>query len=109
MSYTITLKTPWGDETFQCNDDQIIMDAAEDLDIELPHSCRAGACDTCVGRLISGSVDQADQTFLDDSQVNHGFVLLCVTYPKSDCVISTHEEEELLSESCRPSQNATGR
>ncbi|PSC67424.1 chromosome segregation SMC [Micractinium conductrix] len=65
-----------GEESeIECPEDQYILDAAEDAE--------------------SGTVNQDDQSFLDDEQMKQGFVLLCVAYSTSDAVIQTHQEEKL--------------
>ena len=95
MDYSITIKTSDGENIFQCSDDTYILDAADEAGIDLPYSCRAGACSSCAGLIESGTVNQEDQSFLDDDQIEAGFALLWVSYPTSDCVIKGEAEEEL--------------
>ena len=96
MSYTVTLVDENGEkQSFECQEDQYILDAAEDEGIDLPYSCRAGACSSCCGKMISGKVNTEDQCFLDDDQLEAGYVLLCTAYAESDCEITTHAEEQL--------------
>lgn len=86
--FKVTILADGKETVFNC-------DAAEENGIDMPYSCRAGACSTCAGKVMTGSIDQSDQSFLDDDQIAAGFALLCVSYPVSDCSVTANAEDDL--------------
>ena len=94
---TITLNSPEGaTETFECSEDSYILDALEEAGIDHQYSCRAGACSSCAMKIVEGTVNEEDQSVLDDEQMDDGFVLTCVAYPTSDLTLLTEQEENLI-------------
>ncbi|MEB3336991.1 MAG: 2Fe-2S iron-sulfur cluster-binding protein [Leptolyngbyaceae bacterium] len=83
------------DRTISVPDDQYILDMADAAGIRLPDGCRQGECSACVAKLVSGVVDQSEQKFLRSSELEAGYTVTCVAYPRSDCTLQTHQEQVL--------------
>lgn len=75
--------------------DRYILHSAEAEGINLPFSCRNGACTTCAARILSGEVHQPEAMGLSPELKARGYALLCVSYPQSDLEVETQDEDEV--------------
>ena len=94
---TITLKQTDGTvDTFECDEETPILEALEEAGLDHNYSCRAGSCSSCCMKIVEGTVNQEDQFFLDEDQMEEGFVLTCVALPSSATITLLTEQEENL-------------
>ncbi|MEB3341226.1 2Fe-2S iron-sulfur cluster-binding protein [Okeania sp.] len=81
--------------TVQVPEDRYILHSAENQGIELPFSCRNGACTTCAVRVLSGEIHQPEAMGLSLELQKQGYALLCVSYARSDLFVETQDEDEV--------------
>ena len=83
---------PSGHE-FLTEDKETILAAALRNGIVLPYSCRNGACGTCKGKLLSGTVDYGvyEERALSNEEKAAGKALFCQALPMEDVVIEARE------------------
>ncbi len=59
-----------------------LLEVAEQANVEMASSCRAGNCGTCKQRLLSGEVRyEGDPTGLTAGDRELGYILTCIAYP----------------------------
>jgi CDP-4-dehydro-6-deoxyglucose reductase len=91
MSYRITIKP--SNHAFDAQPDDTVLEAALREGYVLAYSCRNGACGTCKGKVLEGSVDygtyQADT--LPETDKQSGLALFCQAKPLSDLTIECRE------------------
>ncbi len=75
--------------------DLYILQSAECQEVELPYSCRNGACTTCAARILSGEIYQPEAMGLSPKLQEQGYALLCVSYALSDLEVETQDEDEV--------------
>lgn len=91
VSHDVTLV--WDDsddrtETIAVSEDETVIDAAERVGCGLPFGCLTGACATCTGEVLSGTVEHRRKPrALKPRHIEAGYVLLCIAEPRSDCRI----------------------
>jgi len=70
-----------------------VLEAAMKDDLLLPYGCRNGACGTCKGKVLAGSVDYGPHqpSTLTDDEKRKGLALFCCARPLSDLTIEVRE------------------
>ncbi len=91
MSCKVTLQ-PSGHQ-FMLEADDTILDGALRAGVNLPYSCRGGACGACKGKVIEGEVDHngSPEAALPHAERVLGMALFCTAKPKGDLVIEARE------------------
>ncbi|MFM9912672.1 MAG: CDP-6-deoxy-delta-3,4-glucoseen reductase [Methylophilaceae bacterium] len=91
MSFQVTLQ-PSG-HSFPASPDDTVLKAALDAGYTLPYGCRNGACGSCKGSIISGTVEYPDiqPQALTVVDVAAGKALFCCAQATSDLLIECRE------------------
>lgn len=62
-----------GGASFECLSDAFILAAAQDVGVDLPYSCKAGACSTCAGKVIEGALARKSKAFWTTNKLQMDF------------------------------------
>ncbi|MDE2423273.1 MAG: CDP-6-deoxy-delta-3,4-glucoseen reductase [Betaproteobacteria bacterium] len=91
MLVKVTL-SPSGNQ-FQCDQEDTILEGAQKEGLVLPFGCRSGACGSCKGKVLDGSLDRGEyqSSALTEEEVSQGFALLCCAKPTSDVTIEIRQ------------------
>ena len=80
-------------ETIEIANNQTILESGEDHGWDLPYACRQGSCVSCAGQIQDGPsedyVVHDNQQMLDDGELDDGYTLTCVAYPRGSFTIET--------------------
>ncbi|MDQ9169910.1 CDP-6-deoxy-delta-3,4-glucoseen reductase [Oxalobacteraceae bacterium R-40] len=91
MTFQITVQ-PSGRQ-FTCEEDETVLAAAIRAGVGLPYGCKNGACGTCRGRVLSGTLTHGahQEKALPVTDEEKGFALFCCAKPHSELVIEARE------------------
>lgn len=84
-------KITYSGREYAVNPGESVLDCLLRNGVVLPHSCKAGACQSCLVRAHSGPVSPRAQEGLRDTLRVQGYFLACSHRPEEDISISPNE------------------
>lgn len=75
-----------------CSEDNFILKEIINAGVNVPNSCGAGNCGSCMCSLLSGDVVLEENTVLDPSDEEDGWILACRSKPKSRFIEISFDE-----------------
>lgn len=94
--HLVTLRPPRHPTiTFECHEDEFILNAALAHGAVVSYGCRMGSCSSCCSKIVEGRVELTEQLVLSDAQILAGYTLLCRSKPRSRLVIDSDKEHDL--------------
>ena len=97
-SYTVAFLDQDGRTEVEISEDEKLLYPALDADVDIPYACEVGRCGQCTGKYEGNAnevVTHDGNQFLDEDQIEAGWLLTCVAYPRADFELEiVHPDEE---------------
>lgn len=81
-----------------CQQGETVLDALLRENIDIPYSCKQGACQSCMLRCLQGTPPVAAQNGLKDVLRQQNHFLACLCYPQQEMVISLSPHADFFTE-----------
>lgn len=82
--------------TYDCGDDETVLDALLRQGVEIPYSCKLGVCLSCLLKAEPGQVPAAAQDGLRRTLCEQGYFLACQCQPERALAVSRGDESDVF-------------
>lgn len=81
-------KLTYNNHTYNCNENETVLDILQVHGHAVPSSCRSGLCQTCMMQAVKGTPPAASQQGLKDTLKTQNYFLACCCKPGEDLEVS---------------------
>lgn len=74
----------YGGQSYQCKEQESVLDCMTAHGVTIPSSCHAGLCQTCLMQAVKGKVPASAQVGLKNTLAAQDYFLACACYPEED-------------------------
>jgi len=71
---------------------QNILDAAYELGMDIPFSCKGGVCCTCRAKVLEGKATMHKNFALEKEEVDNGYTLTCQAIPSTEKIVVSFDD-----------------
>ncbi|WP_370226852.1 2Fe-2S iron-sulfur cluster-binding protein [Mesoflavibacter sp.] len=89
---SITVIVDDEEKTFTMSQQQSVLEAALEQDLDAPYSCQGGICSSCLARVKEGKATMRQNNILTDNEVAEGLILTCQAHPVSAKIIVDYDD-----------------
>lgn len=89
---SITVIVDDEEKTFTMSQQQSVLEAALDHDLDAPYSCQGGICSSCLARIKEGKATMRQNNILTDNEVAEGLILTCQAHPTTSKIIIDYDD-----------------
>lgn len=75
----------------EVQEDETVLEAVIDADMDPPFACQIGACTTCRAKLQEGRVVMDEREALTDEEMDEGYILTCQSHPMTNYIIVDYD------------------
>ncbi len=91
-AYRVSLRVDGQESSVVVPAGATILEAALDAGVPIETSCRVGDCGTCKLQLLQGKVHQAEAEGLTPEEEDEGYILTCISRPRSPDVVLVDDD-----------------
>lgn len=91
-------KIVYKDTTYECHENENILEALMRQGMEIQFSCKKGTCKTCKSKVLEGEIPEGAHGGLDDHLIENKIILPCITKPISDMQLMPPSREDLMKQ-----------
>lgn len=75
----------------EVGEDETVLEAAIEADLDPPFACQMGVCTTCQAMLREGKVHMDEREALTDEEMEEGYVLTCQSHPLTNRIVVDYD------------------
>ena len=84
----------YNNQSYPISGDETLLDTLLKQNVEFPHSCKIGTCQSCLTKLVDGDIPSEAQKGLKPTLVAKNYFLACRCRPESDITIALPDQND---------------